>query len=380
MGEILLIFVVAAILFAIFTIVPAVILRWLARIPFYWTFTPENTFSIPVADEDDSGDGSKGGGSVRGFLHGISGRVLDRNDTTDVMEWELQKGDEPGHNTLLFRNLGIQSLGNIFWSLRLNTDERLRFTREKTGKVKTGSEGDESRETTDGEMHVVDKSNKTKHVFFSGELTVVIKEADTLDGLGIHFEIDFVFERQFPVKSVLRLANSAAFLTSMVERIVNEHTVNLPAEAYVGGIDIEAGAENRYNIQEERQRLAAAIESNADFSAKVLEEIGLNITAANIREVTMEENERKLLKQRVEARKAAEAKVITAKGDRDAQKALNEGVAHRLETVIKPSAETPEIALNFRTDREASAYENNETLTTLVKDSSKAGVMIPAGD
>ena len=41
---------------------------------------------------------------------------------------------------------------------------------------------------------------------------------------GVDFEIDLIFGRRFPLKSVVRLADSTAFLNSMVDEIVNNET------------------------------------------------------------------------------------------------------------------------------------------------------------
>lgn len=334
---------VVLVLAIIFFLAPAIVIRALARIPFFWTFTPANTFVVVVTEEDASGDGMKGAGNVVNALHAVPGKVLKKSDS-DQMKWEFMDGEDPEHG-FLFRTLGIQSMGSIFYTTRVNIDRRLRFSREDVE-----------------DLHTITKTKKTRSVFYTGELTVKIKEADTADKLGLNFEIDFVFARQFPVRSVLRLADSTAFLTSLVEKIVNNTTVALPAEAYVGGTD----------AQKNRRRLIRIIETDRDFKKKILDEIGLEITTVSLRDVSMIDTQRELLQKKITAEKEAEAKVIEAGGDRDAQIARNTGDADRVTRVIVPASQDERtVAI-----RVAEAYENNPTVTTYAPGADK---MIPLG-
>jgi hypothetical protein len=274
------------------------------------------------------------------------------------MNWRFRKGEDPEHDNLIFRKLGVQSMGNIFFKTRMNVDRRMRFAREGE-EIKKDMKG-EARAVTKEVPHAVTKVNRTQHVFYSGELTVVIKEADTADKLGLDFEIDFVFERVFPVRSVLRLADSAAFLTSMVEKIVNNRTATKPAEAYIGGKAVEKN----------RQQLIHDIESDRIFSEKILNELGLDITAVSLRDVSMLPEQRRLLELAVRAEKEGDARVTAADRDMQAQMKRNSADADRIGRVVKPAAE------NNRTVRvrEAEAYERNTTVTTYAPGASK---MVP---
>ncbi|MDP2642173.1 MAG: hypothetical protein Q8P21_02695, partial [bacterium] len=292
-------------------------------------------------------------------LHAVPGKILDKRNP-DQMKWEFKIGEDTNHG-FLFRTLGVQSMGSIFYTTRVNLERRPRFAREE--KVKD-TEAVEVRETTKEELHVVTKVIKTRNVMYTGELAVEIKAADTADRLGLNFQIDFIFARRFPVRSVLRLADSAAFLISMVEKIVNNTTVSKPAEAYIGGPD----------AQRNRRRLIEIIEKDRELSRKILKEIGLDITAVSLRDVSMPEGQQELLQKRIEAEKTAEASVITAKGERDAQIARNAGDADRVRRVIVPAAQ------NERTVavRQAEGYEKNKTVTTLVI-GSNASPVVPVG-
>ena len=338
-------------------LLPTLAIRALARKkkPFYWTFNPANTFAIIVTEEDESGEGMSGSGNIVDLLHGVSGKVLDKHDTADHMEWELRPGDDPRHGWM-YRALGVQSMRSIYRTPRLNSDVRMRFAHEEAKPAEA--------------PHTINKNRKTKNVFYTGELTVVIKEADTADGLGINFEIDFAFERQFPVRTVLKLADSAAFLTSLVEQTVNQHTVNLSASAYIGGLGTEETPQTRAN----RQRLIEEIRENQDFMTEIRNVIGFKITSVSLRDTTMTEAQRRFLQLKVEAEKKAEATVITARGERDAQIARNDGDADRVERVIKEIARDP-LSVSARW---ADAHEKNGTLTTVVYGGSN-NVVVPVG-
>jgi regulator of protease activity HflC (stomatin/prohibitin superfamily) len=347
MLEAILILVLATGLF----LAPQFAIRALARIPFYWAFNPGNTFNIIVTEEDESGSGSEGGGNIVDSRHAVGGARLNKNDP-NYMNWEIIEGEEdPEHNTWLFWKLGVQPMGSIFYTTRVNIDRRLRFTREKE----------------EDELHNVNKIRETRNVFYTGELTVVVKEADTADKLGVNFEIDFTFKRQFPVRSVLKLADSAAFLTSSVEKIVNSETVELPAEAYIGGKGTDATEGSRQH----REDLVRAIKDNHEFKQEILDAIGFNITAVSLRDVSMTPAHRRLLEMKVEAEKLKEKKIIDAQGDREkmiiaaqgekeAGILINDKDADRVERVIKPTAETERTTAV----RWAEAYEKNSTVQT----------------
>ena len=327
---------------------PALIIRALARKekPFYWTFNGANTFSIVVTNDDESGDGMTGSGNIVNLLHAIPGKRIDRR-SPDNMKWKFVDSNEedPDHG-FLYRTLGVQSMGNIFYTTRVNLDRRVRYAREEKVNVKDA----EIRTSTKEELHNVTKVNKSRSIFYTGELTVEIKEADTADKLGLNFEIDLIFARRFPIRSVLRLADSAAFLTSLVETIVNNTTVAKPADEYIGGKD----------AQKNRRKLINDIEGDPDFRKKILDEIGLEITAVSLRDVSMLPDQRRLLQLKISAEKAAEAKVIEEKGDRDAQLARNEGDADRVTRVIIPAAQDGyTVAV-----RGYEAYERNNVVTT----------------
>lgn len=353
---------------ALFYFAPGWVLRTLARKPFRYTFTPENTFCAVVTEEELGDNGSERdtnhGGNLVKVLHGITGKSIDMSKSSP-MDWEVVDVPDLAHDAFLYRIYGIQDMGSIWHTTRLNTDRRMRFARDD-GKP-------------DQELHTLTKARKTRHVFYTGELTVVIKEADTEDKLGVNFEIDFAFARRYPIRSILKLADSAAFLTSLVENAVNSATVGLPAGAFIGGV----GTGTTQSTLDNRKDLVEHIEGNRDLSQKILDVIGLDITSVSLRSVSMTEKHRALLELEVQARKTAEAQmiavrnqaeqaVITAEADKKAKMLRNDADADRIERVVKPAAEN-ELTVAVKV---AEAYENNKTVTTYAPG---AGTMVPLG-
>lgn len=345
MIELVVVVVLAAALF----VGPALIIRALARKPFYWTFTPANTFTIIVTEEDGSGDGMSGGGNIVDVLHAVPGKRLVKI-SPDSMNWAFIDDEDSDHG-FLFRTLGVQSMGSIFRTTRVNLEQRTRYTREQ------GIPSDkrpEARATSKEELHNVTKGKKSRSVFYTGELTIVVKEADTADRLGVNFEIDLIFARRFPVRSVLRIADTPAFLDSLTQRVVNSETSTRNAEDFIGGPDTKTN----------RNNLITSIKN--DIKVEVLIELGLEITSVSLRDVSMTDDQRKFLELKMQTEKKAEALVIEATGKRDAQIAINTGDADRITRVIIPAARDERTVRV----REAEAYERNPVVTTYAPGSS----------
>lgn len=341
-----------------FLLLPALAIRALARRkkPFYWTFDPENTFAIVVTQEEESGTGtsvstSTGGservsGNIVDLLHGISGSRLEKHGTSDPMQWEIiEDEDDPRHNWM-YRILGVQSMRSIYRTLRLNKDVRMRFSRDDDKPTEA--------------LHTVTKDRLVKHVHYTGEFTVVVDEADTADGLGVNFEIDFGFRRKFPIRTVLKLADSAAFLTSLVEETVNMATVSLPASGFIGGMSAAAVTPT---TRANREALVNDIKTNPEFMNKILDVIGFEIISVSLRKVSMTPAQRALLQRQVDADTAAKAKIREAEGDRDAQNLRTEADKKRLDDVLIPAAETAGRVAIFQADRAATAIERTKLHT-----------------
>jgi len=356
-------------------------IRALARVPFRWTFTPENTFCAVVTDEEagekkpgdkKSGDDTTRGGNIVKALHGVTGKRLDKS-SPDRMNWIFVNDEEdPAHDALLYRTFGVQDMGSIFHTTRLNIDRRMRFARED--------------DKPEQELHALTKARKVRNVFYTGELTVVVKESDTVDKLGVNFEIDFAFARRYPIRSILKLADSAAFLTSLVENIVNSATVGLPAGAFIGGEGTATSQSTKANRDQLILDIQGNLKSTDDISKKVLEVIGIDITAVSLRSVSMTPAHRALLEKEVTARKVAEAEMIRvrneaaqvlikARAQKKADMLDNDADADRVERVTKPAAENDRtVAVRF-----AETLEKNETLTHITYAPGAKNTVIPVG-
>lgn len=324
-------------------------IRALARRPFRWTFNPANTFALVVTEEDKSGSGMQGGGNIVKILHAVPGHILVK-DGADPMNHYLEKlkeGIDPDHDNLLFQKLGVQDMGSIFFTLRTNIDKRARFSRETDRPTE--------------ELHTVTKVYKTQHVFFTGDMTVKVEKADTKDKIWLDFEIDFVFERKYPARSVVRVADAPALLTSFVENIVNNETVSRPVTDFYGGDE----------AKKKREELAKLIDEDSVFKEMVRRELGLDITSVSIRSVEVDPAYRELFAKKTKAEKEAEAlsitvnnaaknTVTTAEAEKLAKILRNDAEADHIARVVVPTA-TNELAVRVR---EAEAYENNETVTT----------------
>lgn len=289
---------------------PLLLIRNLARRspPFIWLYTPENTFTPIVAHDKGTGES---GSQVVDVKHGCQGKVLDKSNP-DPMKWRFKNGRDPDHDYILFRFLGVQPMQhNPFFTPRTNKIVRDRYTREKD----------------DQSLHTVTKTDVTTQVPFSGEMTLVIEGSDTADKMAIDFEIDIIFERILPILSLTRLADSNAFLKSLAEAVVNDHTIIRAAAYYYGGKDVD----------KHRQTLTKAIRDAIKRIA--LKELGLRISAVSMRSVSLKPEYLKLLQLKVIAEKEGEEKVIRAKKTKLAQIELNSAEADRIERVVRPAAE-----------------------------------------
>ena len=366
--EIVLFVLLAAASSALLYYGPGIVMRALARLEFYWIFSPANTFATAVSEEDQSGNGMQGGGHVVNALHGVVGWTLVKK-AHDPMDWYFTPGLDPEHEKFLFKLYGIQPLGSAYWKLRMNVDRRLRFGREK--------------DKPEGELKDVTRNNLTKNVFFTGELTVAVKEADTADKLGVNFEIDFAFRRLFPIRSTQRLADSAAFLTSLVEKAVNSATVGKPADAFIGGEETN----NSVGTKANREQLIKDLENDIELSAKILEIIGIDIIAVSLRSVSMTPAHRALLELDTKAEREGNAKVKAAgktkqerillaeAREREEMVDVNVATAY-FDNVLQPASENDQLAELVAIDRRMRGYENNKTVTTFAPGTD---TMVPIG-
>ena len=351
-------------------VTPGFVLKALARVPFKWTNNPANTFAIIVSERGKSADEPVGG--FINALHGVSGMRLNKTDI-NPQKWFFEPGEDPDHDTFLYSWLRIQDMGSIHYARRINVDRRKRFGTKAGDNVV--------------ELHEFNQEKQRQHVFYEGELTFVILEADTKDGLGINLKLEIKFARKFPVRSVLAMADPAAFLASLVEKIVNLETPKHNSLDYLGGDNTEAY----------RQALSDRIQSDARFKQQVEDAIGFEITSVSIREVTMRDDLRELQELAIKAEKKGAAEVITAQ--QDLLKAQQEKLARfaraeakeredmvpinveasYFERVIKPAGENELVAAILMKTGENHAYRDNAHVTDFHPHHTDIHVTMPDG-
>jgi hypothetical protein len=319
------------------------LLRMLARFEFYWIVAPANTFAVVVTDEKDAADADPdeknaegikkddiGGGSVITVLHAIDGRVIAKKkqdsdeEDPDSMNWKFEEGEE--QRDVLFELLGIQRKG-LYWKLRKNRIHRLRY------------KPNDSR----------DEKIVVKFIHFTGDERIIVDGVETTGNLRLRFEFNFIYERRYPIRSVLRISDSYAYLTSMTQESVIRIAGTKKPEDYMGG-------ENSAKAKEE---LVGFLLN--ELRKPVLDELGIYIHKIALHVVSADANTVKYLEMEEKARREAKAAIIEAEGAKQVKMLSNEAEADYVERVIKEMANTP----GADRIRAAIAYENNETVTTL---------------
>lgn len=318
--------------------------------PLIWIAAPANRFALIVTNDKKGAEGADdSGGNITNVLHSVPGKWLDKGDP-NPMKWEFKDFDtdheiDPDHTGFLYWALGVQGMG-VFRTPKLIFEKRMRYTR-KEGEVET---------------HAVAKDKRRHFFHYSGEQTVSITDSDTKDGLGINVELELIFERVLPVKAMIRLADAASFLDSKIEEMVNLITAKHNAKDYFRGDSV---AKNKEEVAREVEEKFGA------FKDQLLEELGIQIKAVNLRSVGMKPEHRTLIELETKAELEGEAKVTEAKRDKEAKILGSEAEAFHVENVTKPAA-TSELTVRVR---EAEAYEKNKTVTTFVRGNG-AGILV----
>jgi hypothetical protein len=275
------------------------------------------------------------GGDISDVIHAVPGRKINKSDH-DPMNWYYEKGEES--RGFFFHLFGIQ----IIWPFRY-----LRIMDVKTFRY--------GRRAGEKEYHVMDKSEHTRFPHFSGQHDIFMPHLETIVGkagtavLRIEILLNLLFEEIYPVRVHLKLADPYAVLTMMVTRRVM---------AVIGEKDPRDIVSNKDDIHD---TILAAVERLSD---EVESHIGIRITKATFGGIGFDPETTLLIEKEGVAIIEANALRRKAEGERDAKKLRNEGDIHRIQNVIIPAAETEERSRVFRSDREASAYENNATVTT----------------
>lgn len=309
------------------------IIRMLASAGTVWGFFPANTFGLVTTKSNEATEADAVGGGIVGILHSIPGRYLDKSDH-DPMQWEIRIED-PDHKEnrgLFYHLIGVEYLGGLPFtrSLRLNKIHQIRYSRK------------------DGETDYTPtaKDFETKFVHFSGNLTVLVKSAETAGIFALDLNFNLNYERVQPLKSVIRVPDVHAVLTQMVREAVIAITSAHKPEHFLGGKEAK-------NLQ---NSLVLAIEDVRE-TAKI--ELGIWITKATLESISADTETKKILELNQKTKRENQALIAVAKAKAKALIATNEADAHRVREVILPQANAPgAAAIRF-----AEAYEKNDAVT-----------------
>lgn len=281
------------------------------------------------------------GGNIVDVVHSWPGMFLNKS-SADPMDWvyEDEVPDRRERRDLLFRLFGLQLIGLFRW-LRTNNIRTFRYGR---------SEGE-------AEYHMMDKSEKTRYVFCTGQHDVLIKGVETKGSLKFDLLFNLLYNEQYPVRARLRVADPYAVMTMMA------------TEAVIGTIGTME-PEQLIASDEQKKELVAKMQSITDA---VEEQIGIRIRKVNLSDVSFDTETRRLLELRARTERENAAAIAIAEKDKQIQILANDADADRVERVIKPAAE------NERTVavRIAEAYEGNKTVTTYAPGA--GNTMIPLG-
>ena len=306
----------------------AIAIRVLATFNLLWTFVPANTFAFVTGKGNESGSIENGGGGIVDIIHNVPGKRLVKT-SPDKMKWKFVDGVE--RRSILFLFLDVIWIGP-FRTLRTNKIHRFRF-------------GKKSDEEVD-EDHLMSGDLVTKYVPFSGEQAVSIKKAETKSIFGLDIIFNVIQEKTLPLKSVIRLADSSAFLSSMIKEKVIGITGTESPEYFLKGPEAN------------KKKLVKAAEK---VSKAAFEELGTTMTEVTIAALDPDEKNRELFELDERRKREGQADLTKATFAAKAKKKDNDADADRVERVIKPSAE------NDRTVKvaQAEAYRYNTTVTVV---------------
>lgn len=327
----------SVILTALIVATVVVVIRLLASKGVVWGFFPANTFGLVTTKANENTEADAVSGGIVDILHSIPGRYLDKKSHRNPMEWEFVEETEDNVESrgLLYHVIGVEYLGGLPFTrfLRRNKIHQIRYSRK------------------DGETDYTPtaKDFETKFVHFSGNLTVLVKKAETAGIFALDLNFNLNYERVQPLKSVIRVPDVHAVLTQMVREAVIAITSAHKPEDFIGG-------DKPGEAKERQKELVEAVQSVRDI-AKI--ELGIWITKATLESISADEETRKILELNEKTKRENEALVAIAEAKAKAQITKNEADAHRVREVILPQANTPGAAAI----RLAEAYEGNDTVT-----------------
>ncbi len=355
----------------------------------WWFFIPGGMYAILVSKENVSTDIDKGGGGIVDVEHEVPGKVLNKK-SHNFYDWKFEDGKE--NRGLLHFLYGVHWKGP-FRDLRLNIDKSFRFGLESKKSDDTGEleekDGKEKRKSkqkvADQEgYHVFPQVIQSEYVFFSGQQAVEVNAAETKGAFALDIKYNIIWERIYPVRAILRVADSNATLSEMSEAKTIALTGTHDPDYYLSGT---------------KEAKAELVKEVKDISTAAEEQLGLCITSVTLFSIDPDKKEvglRALLElaKKTELEQAARLKVATA--SKQAAITEAEGIAESIRLLAEANKTRGTLENDVSADRvqrvtlaiarepgaaairAAEAYENNKTVTTFAPGNSGGlGIIIP---
>ena len=378
-------FAIIGLILALATFVAiAVFLRWLGdrENPTAVVVQAANTTALVLLkpnklekDKDGKTIGVSGtkGGDVVNVIHAVSGQVLDKSDP-DNMNWHIRpprKSESVDQRGLLQRLIGVKIIW-FFRYLRINEVRQHRW----------GRKGDEDK------YHMMSKTQYTRFPYFSGQHDIELKGVETRKIIKFDMRFNLTTQETYPVRVRLRLADPYAVLTNFVSQHVIQKIGAIDPHEFIAGAD-----QTRETLKVDlKKELVESFtkpkegEEKSEIVVLIEKETGITIREVNLPDFDFDDKTRELLEKQARAEIEGNAAITTAQKGAVAAKARGEGVrdekraeyeaeAWRTQNVLLP------MAANDRTVqvKQADAYENNDTATTVIAPGSGVQPMLPIG-
>lgn len=332
----------------------AIGIRELARRRIWWVFVPTNTFALVTTEKNKDVDLTKGGGRLSTVIHSIPGKKLNRT-SADPMEWFFEDGEES--HGLLNHLLGVQWVGP-FRYLQTNKIKSFRYTREDQ----------------QSELSVKPKESITEFIFYTSEQAVEVKSAETADIFEIKVVFNIILANMFPVRSTLKVADSNAVLSQLVEaetiKIGGAHDI----KDFLSGTNTQGGT-NTLKTDLTKAVKLTRLDAQGQVGVDILEVNLLGLDPTDKTRTILElESVTKLQNEAVIAQAEAEKKrrIIVAEGRKQEVILANDAAEDELERIILRTANNPgAITVNGQ-----NAYRDNKTVTTYAPGGNGLGLII----
>jgi len=321
-------------------VVTAVFFRTLASFRFLFAIPKANMFALVTTfkNTDTKLTEGNGAGTVVNVIHGIPGKRINKSNH-DPMQWLFEDGVEK--RGLLYSLFGVVWIGPFRYLLK--------------SKVRTFRLGREDKGT---EYLDSPKDITSEFLFYSGEQLVTILDAETAGSFDLDFRINTIWEAKYPVRVVLKVADSIAFLSSAVKDKVNLFTGTHQPEEFLGDRYNENGTstDSKTNSEAVKNELIKRVTDTCEQTEK---EVGLSITAARLVSIDPDQAQFKFFILQGTTRRENDARLAIAENTLAIKRKQNDGDADFIERVLKPQSELPNaVGLAL-----ADAYKKNQTVT-----------------